>query len=258
MPVHVLAGNHDDRVSAARELPAAARRRQTSGDYRYATRCGPLRLVAVDTTEPGRDEGASRRRAPGVAGRAAGRGSRDAHDRGHAPSAAAAGHPGHGRDRPAEGRSRGARRGRRRHSARAADRGRPRSSRGRRQRWADAPVFACPSTWMQGRARLRASPRAVGRAPSRRPSRLHVAVAGELVSHVQPIGDWSSRVEIAERDDRDAELVIAREDTMTQTFVIVGAGMAGGKAVEALREEGSTAASSCWAPRPSGPTSARR
>ena len=29
-----------------------------SEDYRYATRCGPLRLVGCDTTQPGRDDGA--------------------------------------------------------------------------------------------------------------------------------------------------------------------------------------------------------
>ena len=43
---------------------------------------------------------------------------------------------------------------------------------------------------------------------------------------------------------------------MTSTFVIVGAGMAGGKAVETLRRRASTGASSCSAPSPSARTSA--
>jgi Icc protein len=54
MPVHVLGGNHDDREAMrAAFAPAEAR----DGDYRYATRCGPLRLVVADTTDPGRVEG---------------------------------------------------------------------------------------------------------------------------------------------------------------------------------------------------------
>ena len=45
---------------------------------------------------------------------------------------------------------------------------------------------------------------------------------------------------------------------MTRTFVIVGAGMAGGKAAETLRDAGFDGRIVPWAPRPSGPTSARR
>ena len=45
---------------------------------------------------------------------------------------------------------------------------------------------------------------------------------------------------------------------MSNTFVIVGAGMAGGKAARRCARTGSTAASCCWGPSRSGPTSARR
>jgi Icc protein len=55
MPVHVLAGNHDDRAGLRRAFPAGA----ADGElYQYAARCGPLRLVGCDTTQPGRDDGA--------------------------------------------------------------------------------------------------------------------------------------------------------------------------------------------------------
>ncbi len=54
MPVHVLAGNHDDR-GRLRETFAVVGR----GDepIRYAVACGALRLVACDTTIPGQDGG---------------------------------------------------------------------------------------------------------------------------------------------------------------------------------------------------------
>jgi 3',5'-cyclic AMP phosphodiesterase CpdA len=50
MPVHVLPGNHDD----AEELRAAF----GAETIAYAVPCGPLRLVACDTTLPGSDGGA--------------------------------------------------------------------------------------------------------------------------------------------------------------------------------------------------------
>jgi 3',5'-cyclic AMP phosphodiesterase CpdA len=53
-PVHVLAGNHDDR-GALRErfaVPTASGER-----YEYTVRCGAVRVVACDTTIPGRDDG---------------------------------------------------------------------------------------------------------------------------------------------------------------------------------------------------------
>jgi 3',5'-cyclic-AMP phosphodiesterase len=57
MPVHVLGGNHDDRETMRAAFPAPEGPEAGDGDYRYATRCGPLRLVAADTTDPGRVEG---------------------------------------------------------------------------------------------------------------------------------------------------------------------------------------------------------
>jgi 3',5'-cyclic-AMP phosphodiesterase len=54
MPVYVLGGNHDDRAAMRAAFPPAE---AGDGDYRYATRCGPLRLVVADTTDPGRVEG---------------------------------------------------------------------------------------------------------------------------------------------------------------------------------------------------------
>lgn len=90
MPVHVLAGNHDDRDGlrehfgepsvgedpsdaatagehrSGRTVPGehasgaatAGRDRFAAGEpFQYATRCGPLRLVACDTTVPGRIDG---------------------------------------------------------------------------------------------------------------------------------------------------------------------------------------------------------
>ena len=52
MPVHVLAGNLDDRDALAACFGSGA-----SDYYHYSARCGPLRLVACDTTRPGRDDG---------------------------------------------------------------------------------------------------------------------------------------------------------------------------------------------------------
>jgi Icc protein len=78
MPVHVLVGNHDDRSALRERFPptgastgdhrsgplrlvqdvgVGADADAASEDYRYATRCGPLRLVGCDTTRPGRDDG---------------------------------------------------------------------------------------------------------------------------------------------------------------------------------------------------------
>jgi 3',5'-cyclic-AMP phosphodiesterase len=54
-PVHVIAGNHDDRAAlrAAFGLPGEA-----AGPIQWAADLGPLRLVGLDTTIPGEDRGA--------------------------------------------------------------------------------------------------------------------------------------------------------------------------------------------------------
>jgi 3',5'-cyclic-AMP phosphodiesterase len=54
-PVHVVAGNHDDRAVLRRhfDVPGA------DGDpVQYSAELGPLRLVVIDTTIPGEDPGA--------------------------------------------------------------------------------------------------------------------------------------------------------------------------------------------------------
>jgi Icc protein len=54
MPVHLLAGNHDDRDALREHFgPDGA-----PGELlQYTARCGDLRIVACDTTLPGRDDG---------------------------------------------------------------------------------------------------------------------------------------------------------------------------------------------------------
>lgn len=55
MPVHVLPGNHDDPDGLRTHLGAPGR----SGEpLQYAQRIGPLRVIACDTTRPGRIDGA--------------------------------------------------------------------------------------------------------------------------------------------------------------------------------------------------------
>jgi 3',5'-cyclic AMP phosphodiesterase CpdA len=54
MPVHVLAGNHDDRA-VLREVFGVPG--EGADPIRYAVRCGDLRLVACDTTIAGSDSG---------------------------------------------------------------------------------------------------------------------------------------------------------------------------------------------------------
>jgi 3',5'-cyclic-AMP phosphodiesterase len=58
MPVHVLAGNHDDRAALRAAFPLGAEA-AADGDapYRWTVRCGELRLVGCDTTVPGSDAG---------------------------------------------------------------------------------------------------------------------------------------------------------------------------------------------------------
>jgi Icc protein len=51
----VLAGNHDDRAALRGAFPVDG---PGGALYQYVTRCGPLRMVGCDTTQPGRDDGA--------------------------------------------------------------------------------------------------------------------------------------------------------------------------------------------------------
>jgi 3',5'-cyclic AMP phosphodiesterase CpdA len=53
-PLHVLPGNHDDRAELRRAFDVGG-----AGDepVRYAVELGPLRLVALDSTRPGHDDG---------------------------------------------------------------------------------------------------------------------------------------------------------------------------------------------------------
>ena len=54
-PIHVLAGNHDDRAALRRhfDLPGV-----NGEPVQYAAELGQLRLVVLDTTRPGEDSGA--------------------------------------------------------------------------------------------------------------------------------------------------------------------------------------------------------
>lgn len=56
MPVHLLPGNHDDRGALRRVFHSHATL-GTEGFVKYSTTVGALRLVALDTTEPGRSAG---------------------------------------------------------------------------------------------------------------------------------------------------------------------------------------------------------
>ena len=54
MPVHVLGGNHDDRDALHEYFPAGGR---PGEPYRHTALVGGIRLIACDTTIPGRVEG---------------------------------------------------------------------------------------------------------------------------------------------------------------------------------------------------------
>jgi 3',5'-cyclic AMP phosphodiesterase CpdA len=51
------------------------------------------------------------------------------------------------------------------------------------------PVFTCPSTWIQGRMDF-AHPDELSVVAEPPGFAVHVAVAGELTTHVQPVGEW--------------------------------------------------------------------
>jgi Icc protein len=187
VPVHVLGGNHDDRenLRAAFPLPDS-----DGDDYRYAARCGPLRLVGVDTTDPGRDAGRLGDE------RLAWLDARLAEDR-ETPTIVAMHHPplltgipvwdGIGLpdgDRAALG---------------EVVAGHPQVRvvvaghvhRAAVGRVGGCPVFTCPSTWIQGLLDFD-HPHQLSVVAEPPGFAVHVAVAGELTSHVQPVGDWPS------------------------------------------------------------------
>jgi Icc protein len=187
MPVHVLGGNHDDRENLRASFPVPGGD-GAGGDYRYTARCGPLRLVAVDTTDPGRVEGRL------GAERLAWLDARLADER-QTPTVVAMHHPPlllgipawdaiglPDADRVAVGEILAGHPQVRRvvagHVHRAALGG-----------VGGCPVFTCPSTWIQGRLDF-ARPDELSVVAEPPGFAVHVAVAGELTTHVQPVGEW--------------------------------------------------------------------
>jgi 3',5'-cyclic AMP phosphodiesterase CpdA len=188
MPVHVLAGNHDDREALRQSFPLPpGAEGAASEDYRYVTRCGPLRLIGCDTTRPGRDDGEF------GAHRLAWLEARIVEDR-DTPTIVAMHHLPLPTGIPAMDAL-----------------GLPRADRvaidelvaayphvgtivtGHVHRavvgtLGGGAVFACPSTHLQVVLDLR-DPSRLTVEPAPPAFGLHIAVAGELVSHVQPVDD---------------------------------------------------------------------
>jgi 3',5'-cyclic AMP phosphodiesterase CpdA len=194
VPLHVIGGNHDERGG----LRAAFGPGDAAGDddYRYTTRCGPLRLVACDTTDPGRVEGRL------GAQRLAWLDARLAEDR-ETPTVVAMHHPPllmgirawdaiglPDADRAAVGEIVAGHPQVRRILSGHVHRAALGSAGG-------CPVFTCPSTWVQGLLDF-GHPDVLALAPEPPAFALHVVVAGELTSHVQPITGKTS-------DEPDAE-----------------------------------------------------
>jgi 3',5'-cyclic-AMP phosphodiesterase len=185
MPLHVLGGNHDER-GGLRATFAPTGADAGDEDYRYATRCGPLRLVACDTTDPGRIEGRLGEE------RLAWLDARLAEDR-ETPTIVVMHHPPLLMGIPAWDAI----------GLPDADRaavgdivaGYPQVRRiicGHVHRAAlgsvgGCPVFTCPSTWIQGLLDF-GHPDALTLVPEPPAFAMHVVVAGELTSHVQPVG----------------------------------------------------------------------
>lgn len=185
MPVHVLGGNHDDRDSLRASFPVPG---ADGDDYRYAARCGPLRLVALDTTDPGRAEGRL------GAERLAWLDARLAEER-ETPTVVAMHHapllmgirawdsiglP--GADRAALGEIVAGHPHVRRIVAGHVHRTALGSAGG-------CPVFTCPSTCIQGRLDF-AHPDELSVVAEPPGFAVHAVVAGELTTHVQPVGEW--------------------------------------------------------------------
>jgi 3',5'-cyclic-AMP phosphodiesterase len=196
MALHVIGGNHDERGGLRAAFGPTGAAGGGDDDYRYATRCGPLRLVACDTTDPGRVEGRL------GAERLAWLDARLAEDR-DTPTIVAMHHPPlltgiaawdaiglPDADRAAVG---------------EVVAGHPHVRRilsGHVHRAAlgsvgGCPVFTCPSTWVQGLLDF-GHPDVLAIAPEPPAFALHVVVAGELTSHVQPITGKTSNEPDAE------------------------------------------------------------
>jgi 3',5'-cyclic-AMP phosphodiesterase len=187
VPVHVLSGNHDERGALRAAFPPPDGHGAGDGDdYRYTTRCGSLRLVGVDTTIPGRVEGRL------GSERLAWLDARLAEDR-ETPTIVAMHHPPllmgiaawdeiglPDADRAAFG---------------EVVAGHPHVLRivtGHVHRAALGSVgghtaFTCPSTWIQGLLDFR-HPHELQLAAEPPAFAVHAYVAGELTSHVQPVG----------------------------------------------------------------------
>jgi Icc protein len=192
MPVHVIAGNHDagDALRHAFDIPGGA-----GADVRYATRCGPLRLIVVDTTIPGREAGAfGEERRTWLASQLAAEPD--------APTVVAMHHP------PLLT------------GMRAFDAiGLPEADRldlarllarhpqvvriacGHLHRTvmgglAGCEVFVCPSTWVQARLDL-SDPGHLELLREPPGFAVHLLLGGELTSHVQPVGDFGPPVPLA-------------------------------------------------------------
>jgi 3',5'-cyclic AMP phosphodiesterase CpdA len=57
MPVHLLAGNHDHAALIREHFPTEYSTGADGEPFRYSTAVGDLRLIACDTTMPGREDG---------------------------------------------------------------------------------------------------------------------------------------------------------------------------------------------------------
>lgn len=192
MPVHVLAGNHDagDALRDAFELPGGP-----GADVRYVAQCGPLRLVVVDSTVPGREEGAfGEDRRKWLASQLAAEPD--------APTVVAMHHPPLlSGIRPFD--AIGLPEADRLDLARLLAR-QPQVLRivcGHLHRTivgglAGCEVLVCPSTWLQARLDLSDPGDLVLR---REPPgfAVHLLLGGELTSHVQPVGDFGPAVPLA-------------------------------------------------------------
>jgi 3',5'-cyclic AMP phosphodiesterase CpdA len=185
-PVHLLAGNHDDPDALRARLGAPGEPGQS---LQYVEQVGGVRMIALDTTVPGRDDGAL------GADRLAWLEAQLAED-GDAPTILAMHHPPVLTGTPVID------------DLALADSDRlalsellPRNPqvkrlvaghvhRGMTGAAGGCPVFVCPSTHLQLALDLDATEIALIREPPC--FAVHVATGREVVSHLQPIGDYGT------------------------------------------------------------------